>query len=100
MDRKTKNPSPAFLLLQWGERVEGKAGEIPECLCNHYMFDRNCSDLDPNLRSTLRQECPVIIWVFLLAKVTGEKKAASRKSKTEKKRIVGHVEMFGGLKAL
>ena len=72
MDRKTKNPSPAFLLLQWGERAEGKGG-IPERLCNHYMFDSNCTDLHPNLWSTPRQECSVIIWVFL-AKVT-EKKA-------------------------
>lgn len=97
MDRKTKNPSPAFLLLQWGERVEGKEGEIPERLCNHYMFDSNCSDLHPNLRSTPRQECSVIIWVFL-AKVT-EKKQLPEKVK-QRKRRTGHVEMFGGLKAL
>lgn len=84
MDRKTKNPGPTFLFLQWGERVQGKAGEIPECLCNHYMFDGNCSDLDPNLQSTLRHECSVIIWVVLLAKVTEKKKnAASRKKVKE-----------------
>lgn len=34
MDRKTKNPSPAFLLLQWGVRV----GRI--LACNHYVWQR------------------------------------------------------------
>lgn len=95
MDRKTKNPGPAFLLLQWGERVQGKAGEIPECLCNHYMFVGNCSDLDPNLQSTLRRECSVIIWVVFLAKVT-EKKIKLPEKVKERKRMVGHVEMSGG----
>lgn len=100
MDGKVKNPSPAFLLLQWGERVEGERGEIPECLCNHYMFDSNCTDLDPNLRSTPRQECPVIIWVFL-AKLTEKGQLPEKvKERERKKKRTGHVEMFGGLRAL
>lgn len=93
MDRKTKNPSPAFLLLQWGERVERKGRAIPECLCIHCVFDSNCRDLHPSLWSTPRQECLVIIWVFL-TKVT-EKKQLPEKVKQRKK--TGHVEMFGGL---
>lgn len=45
------------------------------------MFDSDCHDLHPKLRSTLRQECPVIIWVFL-AKVS-EKSSFQKKSENQ-----------------
>lgn len=88
------NPSPAFQVLQWGERVEVRGG-IPECLGNRYIFDSNCSDLHPNLWSNSRQECPVIMG---FSYKSNKKRRTSRKSETVKKqdRTCGNVWRLKG----
>lgn len=94
MDRKTKNPSPAFRLLfslsfsysgVRGWRGKQRGGEeIPECSCNHSAFERNCSDLDPDSEASLQTRADGN-YLGVSSRAKKRRKIAEGKNRNEKK---------------